>query len=258
MNGMKFFVAKVNLEKQSKLGFTYLRPITVAYESPRFMLPIRLGMVNADGPQDLIVFALTREGRVETTNYRNIKLPSDAEIPSFVKDEFADFYRAMFSEQVRKNGMQTVFTEYAWDMAWCDPCAANPLSREELRELGVFWLDDHAQRGGKGAAQNVFVTRLHVRYDAAHFPEDLVLQVTSDRTNFQGRFVMRHFWKGTDDCPMASEYRKSLAGRRAEQARTLAELTGWQMERIRERMAVAADWTSADDRLKWWQRIWND
>ena len=40
---MKFFVARVNLTEQSKLGFTYLRPLQIAYESPKFMLPIRLG-----------------------------------------------------------------------------------------------------------------------------------------------------------------------------------------------------------------------
>ena len=40
------------------------------------------------------------------------------------------------------------------------------------------------------------MTRLHVRYDDAHFPEDLVFQETADRTNFQGRYVLRHEWKG--------------------------------------------------------------
>ena len=78
---MKFFVAKVNLGEQSKLGFSYLRPLQVAYESPKFMLPIRLGTVNAEGTQELFVYALTRNGRVETTNYRTVKLPSDVDIP---------------------------------------------------------------------------------------------------------------------------------------------------------------------------------
>ncbi len=45
---MHFFVAKVNLEEKSKAGFNFLRPLQVAYESPKFMLPIRLGMVNAE------------------------------------------------------------------------------------------------------------------------------------------------------------------------------------------------------------------
>src|SRR3989475_1228389 len=86
--GMRFFVARVNLGEQAKLGFTYLRPLQVAYESPKFMLPIRLGMVNADGPQELFVYALTRKGRVETTNYRTVRLPSGMDLPVFVKAEF--------------------------------------------------------------------------------------------------------------------------------------------------------------------------
>ena len=118
---LKFFVAKVNLQEQAKLGYSMLRPIQVAYESPKFMLPIRLGMVNADGPQELFVYALTRKGRVEATNYRTVKLPTGVELPVYVKDRFRDFYKAMFSHQVAKENMSTIFTEYAWDMGWCDP-----------------------------------------------------------------------------------------------------------------------------------------
>src|SRR5437867_8838279 len=94
--GMRFFVAKVNLAEHSKLGYSVLRPIQVAYETPKFMLPIRLGMVNADGPQDLFVYTLTRKGRVETTNYRTVKLPSGMDLPLFLKDkdEFGNFYKA--------------------------------------------------------------------------------------------------------------------------------------------------------------------
>ena len=98
--GMHFFVAKVNLGEQERLGFSFLRPLQVAYETRKFMLPIRLGTVNARGPQELFVFALTREGRVETTNYRTVKLPSGMDVPLFVEDEFGDFYKALFSRQV--------------------------------------------------------------------------------------------------------------------------------------------------------------
>ena len=252
--GMKFFVAKVNLKEQQKLGFNYLRPIQVAFESPKFMLPIRLGMANADGPQELFVYALTRKGRVETVNYRTAKLVSDQDVPEFVKAEFADFYKDMFASQVHTAGMQVVFTEYAWDMGWCDPCASAPLSPEELRGLGVFWLDEAAS--GRGAAPAPFLTRLHVRYDAEHFPEDLVFQETADRTNFQGRYIIRHEWKGTGDCPAAVAYRAGLAARRAAEAQTLAGPTGWDLGKIRTKMAVAADWSRPEDRMKWWDRIW--
>ncbi|HEX2162749.1 MAG TPA: DUF2330 domain-containing protein, partial [Thermoanaerobaculia bacterium] len=98
--GMRFFVARVNLGEQRRLGYSFLRPLQIAYETPKFMLPIRLGTVNAAGPQELFVFALTRSGRVETTTYRTVKLPSDVDVPLFVEDEFADFYRAMFDRQV--------------------------------------------------------------------------------------------------------------------------------------------------------------
>jgi hypothetical protein len=258
---MRFFVARVNLKEQSRLGFTYLRPLQVAYASPKFMLPIRLGTVNADGPQELFIYALTRTGRVETTNYRTVRLPSDQELPAYIKDDFPRFYRAMFDEQVRRHDMRVVFLEYAWDMGWCDPCAADPLSSRELRELGVFWLDDQgptpAGRPRNIApmpqAQNAFVTRLHVRYDGAHFPEDLVFQETGDRENFQGRYILRHPWIGSDTCSAADDYRRALPARLDQEARTLSSLTGWRVEEIRKRAGAL---TPAPEEAAWWRRIW--
>ncbi len=259
--GMYFFVAKVNLEEQAKLGYTYLRPLQVAYEDPRFMLPIRLGTVNADGPQELFVFTLTRKGRVETTNYRTVKLPTGNEIPVYVEGEFGDFYRAMFDRQVEQHDMRAVFLEYAWDMAWCDPCAADPLTPEELRELGVFWLGGGPspesrrpqRRSAPQQAQDVFVTRLHVRYDAEHFPEDLVFQQTGDRTNFQGRYVLRHPWEGEAACEAAERYFDELPDVLDGRAQQLASLTGWDINDIRDRMSIPEPAPTEP----WWKRIWN-
>jgi len=263
--GMRFFVAKVNLAEQRRLGYSFLRPLQVAYEHRKFMLPIRLGTVNADGPQELFVFALTRTGRVETTNYRTVKLPSDVEVPLFVEDEFGDFYRALFDRQVEEHDMRAVFLEYAWDMGWCDPCAAEPLSTSELRDLGVFWLGDgpeiQPREPGTGViprppqAQDAFVTRLHLRYDRDHFPEDLVFQETGDRANFQGRYVMQHPWTGSDECREAEEYRRDLPERRERRARTLAELTGWDIEEIRKKMRLGGP---APEKQSWWERLWPD
>jgi hypothetical protein len=247
--GMYFFVAKVNLAEQVRLGFTSLRPIQVAYESPKFMLPIRLGMVNAKGSQDLFVFALTRKGRVETTNYRAVKLPADMELPIFLKqpNEFGAFYKAMFTRQVESQNGHAVFTEYAWDMRWCDPCAADPLSSDELRQLGVFWADR-----GERVPSDVFLTRLHVRYDSAHFPEDLVFQETADRANFQGRYVLRHAWTGADACGEAAAYRQSVVERHSKEAEQLARLTGWTIDDIRKKMGPEL----AARPAAWWETIW--
>jgi hypothetical protein len=254
--GMKFFVARVNLKEQARLGFTYLRPLQIAFESPKFMLPIRLGTVNADGAQELFVFALTRRGRVETTNYRTVRLPTGMDLPPYVKEEFPNFYRAMFAEQVRREDMRAVFLEYAWDMSWCDPCAADPLSPEELRKLGVFWLADDGGRGRPRGPMPVdtFVTRLHVRYDAAHFPDDLVFQETADRTNFQGRYVLRHAFRGETSCEAGRRYRETLRARAEQEAATLASLTGWPIEDIRRRLGPGAAEARPDGR-RWWQRL---
>lgn len=82
--GMKFFVAKVNLKNQAQTGYTLLRPLQFAFESEKFMLPMRLGMLNAppDKPQDLIVYTLTRQGRVESSSYRTARLPTGVNCPS--------------------------------------------------------------------------------------------------------------------------------------------------------------------------------
>lgn len=257
--GMRFFVAKVNLGEQAALGLTRLRPLAIAYEHDRFMLPIRLGTVNAKGPQDLIIYALTRTGRVETTNYRTVRLPTGQDLPEYVEEMFADFYRAMFAHQVEKEGMTTVFLEYAWDMGWCDPCAADPLSVAELRDLGVFWIDDPGpSRGPKQAARDVYVSRLHVRYDAEHFPEDLMFQETGDRTNFQGRYVLRRPWTGSaSECAEAERYfSETLPRRQEEAARTLASLTGWDIADIRQRIGIKQITVPDEEEKSWWDRLW--
>ena len=264
---MKFFVAKVSLERHD--GSSMLRPIQVAYEDEDFMLPIRLGTVNADGKQELFIFAMTRDGRVETTNYRTVKLPSNMDVPIYIKDEFGDFYKDMFAHQVKKENGKAVFMEYAWDMSWCDPCAADPLSASQLRELGVMWLGDPGQGGVQPMprgpqAVDVFVTRLHVRYDAKTFPEDLQFQVTGDRQNYQGRYVLRHPWRGDySSCAAAGEYANRLVDRWDTEAKSLANLTGWDIEDIRERMAAdgysaSAINVSQKPKAPWWSRLWGD
>jgi Na+-translocating ferredoxin:NAD+ oxidoreductase RnfD subunit len=248
---MRFFVAKVNLGERAKLGTLNLRPIQIAYESPKFMLPLRLGMANADGAQEMFVFALTRGGRVEAVNYRTVKIPSDMDVPEFIKDEFAAFYRDMFKAQAKTQGGNAIFLEYAWDMGWCDPCAAELLSAGELRELGVFWLPEG------GPVADLFVTRLHVRYDKAHFPEDLVFQTTGNRENFQGRYVLRHPFPGAASCDQAKAYRKALLDRLNAQAETVAKLTGWPRSSIVSRIDLTKIQAQVRlDAAPWWGGLW--
>jgi len=234
---MHFFVAKVNLDRMKAIGRGYLQPLQVRYETPKFMLPLRLGTVNANGSQDLVVYALTPHGRVEATNYRTTKVPSDIEVPLYVKDDFAKFYKATFERAVARQDNSGVFVEYAWDMAWCDPCAAEPLSKVELTTLGAGW-----SVTGEGSSyfsgSNAFVTRLHVRYDAKSFPEDLNFIETGDRQNFQGRYILQHPAKVTGSCKAANAYRASLPARFRQEADNLVYLTGWPATEVAARMAA--------------------
>jgi hypothetical protein len=236
---MRFFVAKVNLARMKLMGNGYLRPLQVRYETAKFMLPLRLGTVNARGPQDLIVYALTRNGRVEAANYRTVKLPSGMDVPLYVKAEFGRFYRAMFDRAVERENMHAVFVEYAWDMAWCDPCASEPLSNKELVELGARWIGDDGDAPFRGGGASAFVARLHVRYDARSFPEDVAFQETHDRENFQGRYVLRHPWQGDASCAAADAYRAGLPARFAREASNLVDLTGWERHDVEAQMANA-------------------
>ena len=164
------------------------------------------------------------------------------DVPLFVKQDFGNFYKAMFDTAVKKENMRAVFVEYAWDMGWCDPCASDPLSNKQLVELGARWIGDEGDqpfRGRMAQGANAYVTRLHVRYDAQSFPEDLVLIETKDRTNFQGRYVLRHPFKGKATCDAGEKYQASLPVRFKQEAANLARLTGWKQSEIETRMEVA-------------------
>ena len=186
-----------------------------------------------------------------------------------MKTDFANFYRSLFQTSHEKEGKKVVFLEYAWNMGWCDPCAADPLTNDELRKLGVFWLAEDQSApagymgkravimppGGGGGATQAFITRLHVRYDREHFPEDLMFQETSDSENFQGRFVLRQPWTGEMRCPQAESYKKSVRDRQAKEAETLASLTGWPIGEIRKKIGTLSTDKEEEKPKKWFNGI---
>ena len=247
---MHFFVAKVDLTRMNLAGRNFIRPLQVRYSSPKFMLPIRLGTVNADGPQDLILLALTRRGRVETTNYKTEFVPTDVNVPLFIKDRFVEFYRAMFDRAVAKSGGTSVFLEYAWNTHWCDPCAAEPPTAADLATFGANWNDKPAN--DEDYPPGPFLTRLHVRYDRAHFPEDLVLKETRDAANFQGRYIMNHLWTGGGSCDRIANYKNMVAKRGREELDNVANLTGWSRDMITAEMKQSGEPTAYRQHLFDW------
>ena len=246
--GMKFFVAKVNLEAFDEIGFQSLRPLQMSYESRRFMLPIRLGMVNAQAEQNLIVYLLSPQGRVELTNYRTVTIPTDFELPAFIKDTFNDFYKTMFQRAYEREGRNVAFLEYAWNMRWCDPCADRPLNPEELEQAGVFW--SHPSASGRQQS-DVFITRLHIRYTRDQFPEDLMFQTTSNRQSFQGRYVLHHALTrelGFEGCIAEIEHLHEKYPKFANNE----HFEAWREERLQEAQERwALEWSADEDYSQW-------
>ena len=235
-SNLKFFVVKVNEEEKKKLPGNFLRPIQISFTSPKFMLPIRLGMANADGDQDMIVYAFTKKGRIECTNYRTVSLPTGKNIPLFVQSNFSSFYSNLFQHQWSKEGKAIAMLEYAWDVSpknyvKCDPCVATAPSTQDLVQAGVWWINrdwsDYSDiNEEEDYSDNVYFTRLHVRYNRDKFPQDLMFQVTPNTENYQARYVITHPATGDFSCDAGKKYLKELKQRRADEMEMLTYLTG--------------------------------
>lgn len=245
--GMRFFVAKVNLARMPLVAGQFLRPLQVRYETSKPMLPIRLGMVNANGPQELVIFALSRSGRVEVTNYDTVEMPSRINVPLYVKQDFGRFYNAVFDRMVAHD-MASAYLEsavrlgtYGTQVSGGVPWNVERPTVPQLIELGARWIGQEQAGQSQPEWSKVIVTRLRIRYDAAHFPEDLKFTETNNGTDFRAVYFLHHAWKGSARCAAAEAYRRALPERYAQEARDLARITGWPDEEIRARMAATGE-----------------
>ena len=211
--GMKFFVARVNSKKVTFAnGMATLSPLRFHYDSEKFELPVRLGLINAKEKQDLIVHVLARGQRYEVANKPNVTIPTNIDLVPSTKSEFGPFYASLFDKTQAKNG-NAVVTEYAWDANSCDPCPTPALSMSDLIAFGLDVIDGATASAVEpnievknltdlpaqeqqyvGQAVNSIkqqslarqmrnvnwrgfvVTRLHARYDKKSLGDDLVFR----------------------------------------------------------------------------------
>jgi hypothetical protein len=228
--GSKFFVAKVDPKKVKMVdGRVALSPLRFHYDTEEFSLPIRLGMANSSGKQDLIVNILSPDKRYEVANYKNVTIPTNFDVKPSVKTRFPEFYAALFDKTIEKNP-GAVVTEYAWTATptavqqgiygvTCDPCPTEIPIDGDMMQLGADILGNDAgqiQRGG------YVLTRLHARYGKGDMKDDLRFregkQITGGRevwskhgleynaqpsttgNYFQARYAVRHWWTGPIKC----------------------------------------------------------
>jgi MYXO-CTERM domain-containing protein len=216
--GTKFFVAKVDPKKVRFVnGMATLSPLRFHYDSPELVLPIRLGLANSSGTQDLIVNVLAPNNtRYEVANHPNITIPTNLIVTDAVRGRFGEFYAALFDHAIARTP-GAVVTEYAWDASSCDPCPGPTLDGNDLATLGADVL------GGsyRDASGGFTLTRLHARY-GKDVADDLVFRAvkpisggrgipdergvlsndvaTNQGNDFQGRYVILHRWTGATTC----------------------------------------------------------
>ncbi len=223
---MKFFVAKVDMSKvrRDPSGVVVLSPLRFTFDAPELRLPVRLGLLNAEGKQDLLVYILHPQKRFEAANYPNLFIHTNLEVQESVRTQFPAFYSTLFQETLRRGGDRGMVTEYVWNIDSCDTCPIQKLRPHELYLLGD---DDLAPRAGQSAAPSqhpaaaarYVLTRLHTRYDRQTLSEDLIFHEAApisggrdgdrgnvagpsprDRNSFQARYTIRHYWRGPITC----------------------------------------------------------
>ena len=220
--GSKFFVAKVDAKKakHQKDGELVLSPLRFSYDSETFSLPVRLGLLNSGGTQELIVHIIAKD-RYELANAKNVLIPTNFDVRTRTQPQFGAFYADLLDRTFKKNPRAAV-TEFAWEGALppptemqgggiygvtCDPCPPpHPVDNPLAKYLGVLSLPKiKTDTGIAEFARGSTITRLHLRYTKDTPPDDLVFKVAKPLVGgtpeakeagpgkvnrFQGRYVM--------------------------------------------------------------------
>jgi hypothetical protein len=223
-------VAKVDPKKvKFDNGMATLSPLRFHYDDDSFRLPVRLGLLNSGGTQDLIVHVIAKNQRYEVANYPNLTIPTNIELDESAISSFGSFYVALFDKAV-ENAKNSVVTEYAWTAGSCDPCPGPTLAANDIATLGgdtLLTARDTDLPAGAAAPSGLSpwettITRLHVRYTKDALGEDLVFRaapplqggngwangpnkhgatvIPQGQNMFQGRYIVRHRWTGDITC----------------------------------------------------------
>jgi hypothetical protein len=225
--GMKFFVAKVDVSKvkMERTGNgpeqAVLSPLRFHYDSDAFRLPIRLGLINSAGTQDIVVTILARGQRYEVANYDNVAIPTNIDVSDAARGAFASFYATLFDDTARRHP-RAVVTEYSWAANSCDPCPTPPLQQNDLMTLGADALPGAGVLSTPQDTTGFVITRLHARYSKDALGDDLFFRTAppiaggreflqsggrleqgaqaSSTNSFQARYAIRHPWTGPIAC----------------------------------------------------------
>jgi hypothetical protein len=146
--GMGVLVAEVDHRRIELIGGdrAQLAPIRYYTDQSVTTFPVKLGLLNLDQAQELIIYVIHRSQRFEAANYKSIFPPTNIHIRErldkiWVQERIGEIYASIHDRLAAKHP-GVFLSEYAWDTESCgEPCPAEPLLLYELLGLGGEVLD---------------------------------------------------------------------------------------------------------------------
>ncbi len=165
--GMYFIVVKINADKVKfdADGRARLTPLKFSYTSEEFSLPVRLGLLNADGPQDLLIHIISPDGRFESSNYRTGIIPTNLIVDKAIYTHFAAFYEELFTHALDTQKAQLV-TEFVSTPVKqrCWPCTIPNITPVNM--LIILWQFVDAAPKQKDVVSYVATHNNLIHYDS--------------------------------------------------------------------------------------------
>ena len=214
-----------------------LSPLRFHYDSDTFNLPIRLGLINSGGTQDLVVTVLARNQRYEVANYDNVTIPTNIDVSDATRRSSARSTRRSSTRPWSKHP-RAVVTEYSWAVELLRPLPDAAARAGELATLGADVLPRWRRSLRPGGGAPIVRRDPSVGHDERlrrHAPPRALLEGLARRrprlprraahrrgprvsagrqkleqgaradssNNFQARYVIRHPWTGPSGCTSA-------------------------------------------------------
>ena len=182
--GAQFVVARVDRQQVhfNARGHAVLSPFRVSFVAdPGWRLPLRAGLLHADGAQDLVIHGLAR-GRRLTLDRPTAPPVGDLDLTAAAADRFPAVHAAV-SAATRAHTDARALVEHA------APLAPDALAAEELTALGVG-----TDRDG------LVLSRVHLHHDPTDLVEDPALSTTPHDVDLHARYLVRHPWTGATTC----------------------------------------------------------
>jgi len=159
--GSHFLAAKVDLAEVPE-GRTWLSPLQLVYADGDLVLPIRIGTLAADGPQEVIAVTFSQWGGMGIANYPEATLEDECMWSD--DTDFPEHFASSVDAAIEEVGGAGWIREYSWPLSQkCDPCTVpSGFTEEQLTALGVdpFSL--------------TWLTRMRLRYTPELATQDVV------------------------------------------------------------------------------------